>query len=129
MKSTISLDYTSKALLHLGNDYFPNEEALLDKTHFSNIHLNVKGSISGLLNRNDVSIFRLAHAYTERQKSRHTSGGAGEVHARCVKSTPASDRVGSEYQDVPRPPSQPNEPSERPSSSRSVATAKPKPQP
>src|SRR5215469_5329701 len=67
--------------------------------------------------------------YAKVQKSRHTSGGTGEVHARWVNRTPTNSSRGSVHHVVPKPPDQPNVPTDPAKSTRRVTTDTPKPQP
>src|SRR5947209_4316171 len=67
--------------------------------------------------------------YAEVQKSRQTSGGLGDVQARWVIRMMTMSSLGSEYQEVPRPPSQPYRPGTAAMSSRLVTTETPNPQP
>src|SRR6185437_8797397 len=63
------------------------------------------------------------------QKSVNTGGGVGESMIRWVRRIPVSCAFGSEYQEVPYPPSQPKRPGAECGSSRPVKTDRPKPQP
>src|SRR5579859_5565910 len=57
------------------------------------------------------SLFQLSsEPYACAQKSSNTAAGSGESTKRCVRRMPMKSFFGSEYAEVPNPPSQPNRP-------------------